>query len=468
MSTFTVSEIGPYTTINAALVDAIAERASSGQPQTIVVYPKSNNGVYGEQIGLDVDGIIINGIVENGNRVQVAGYYIYTNGTSNVNGGKNVLSKVDCTGIRFYGSNVQHLVAGDINTNSQDNHAIDFTNTGYDSDGYSSISINGGTFITGSQYKNALRMTNGYMYANNVQFTNSTTAVCANVTAGNPQSLNKKSGLEISTGSFVGQVRFDLTQTVVEGYTNLSLNKVSIRTEGDLVPLYVKQSRAFLTGVTFVNPQSVKTIDDQGSIISYKNIVSSVGTSIIPVKTVPRDGIAPDPYNVGALLVNDDRGYISALNGTINGQTVAWNSSLGKWEAVLGALDFPSKSFIVSDASGLDVGRCVSFVNDVLVQSSPATEQSSNSFGIVKAVTVNSSTSVTVKVAIAGDVTTLSSLSSYALGQELYCGPDGTLVTYADLNVGDWVTVMGKVLERGSGAINGSIALNIRQVGIKT
>lgn len=466
MATFTVSEIGPYTTIGAALVDAKAERVSSGQPQTIVVYPKSSNGVYGENISLDVDGIIINGVVQGGNRVQVAGYYTFLNGTTNVNSGKNVLSKVDCSGIRFYGSNVQHLVAADINTNSSDEHAIDFTNTGHNANGYSSISVNGGSFITGSSSKNALRMTNGYMYANNVQFTNSTTSVCANVSAGNPLSLNKKSGLEISTGSFVGQVRFILSQTVVEGYTNLNLNKVSIRTEGTLVPLYIRQSRVFLTGITFVSPQSVKTIDvDEASIVSYKNIVSSQGTSIIPVKDVPREKISPDTYNTGAILVNDDRGYIGALKGTINGQTVAWNASLNKWEAVLGS-NFPSKSFVVSDATGLIEGCCVSFVDEILVPSSPDTEESSNSFGVVKSVVVTGD-SATVEVALSGDAAASTSLSAYSLGQELYCGPDGSLVPYSDLNVGDWITLMGKVVEKGNGASSGKVALGIRQIGIK-
>jgi hypothetical protein len=49
----------------------------------------------------------------------------------------------------------------------------------------------------------------------------------------------------------------------------------------------------------------------------------------------------------------------------------------------------------------------------------------------------------------------------------MYAGMDGKLVPYLLIPEGDWITLMGKVIEKGSGAGSGRIALNIRQIGTK-
>lgn len=470
MATFIVKEDGVFTTINDAIAAAVAERASSGQSQTIIIYPKSNSGVYGEQIDLSVDGILISGIVEGASRVKVAGYYKYQNGSSNVNGGINVLNSIDCQRIVFSGTNLQHLMASDLDISSSDNHAIDFTNSGYDSSNYSSIRINQGTFISADVSKNALHMTNGYFYGNNVQFAVGTTAVVADVTAGNPHSLSGKSGLEISTGSFVGQLSFRLAQIVDPAYTNLSLYKVSIRTEDGVTPLVIRQSRAVLNTINFINVQSNQTIDvDLESSVYYKNVLSTAGTSVVPVANVPRNKIAADVSGAGGLVVNDSQGLLSSLKGTINGQGVVWNASLNKWETTTTAVyGKPTHVFEVANLSSWSVGDSVSMTDTGLVRSDYDSESGSNSIGVIGDVFVEGiGPSGTVTVILGGDPFVSTDIHSLPKGTELYLGTNGKLTTYSNIPDGKWLTLMGKVIETGTGAGSGQIALNIRQVGTK-
>ena len=469
MATFTVSENGPYTTINAALADAIAERSSSGQVQIIVVQPKSNGGVYSENIDVSVDGIQINGVVQGQNRVRVLGYYKYENsGIEDVSGGKNVLTRMDLYRVIFTGSVYQQLTTADIRLNNSTDHTIEMTNTGYDN-GYSSVSINGGSFTPTSLDKNALYMTHGYLYANNVQFSHSPTCVSVYCTAGKENPSSAKSGIEISTGSFVGQFDFELAGPVDETYTNLNLYNVSVRTEGaSFPPVKIRQSKAVLSGVTLVNQQSTYTIDvDTESRVTYKNIIIPAGTSTIPVGEIPRSRIAADIANAGGIVVNDDQGKLSSILGNVNGQSVVWNAFSNRWE--IGFVSSrPTHAFEVSDASTWVSGDSVSIVEESLVISDSLTEDSSNCVGVIESiVTHGNGPSATVTVVLAGDPLVSSDLSDYSLGTEMYAGMDGKLVPYSLIPEGDWITLMGKVIEKGSGAGSGRIALNIRQIGTK-
>jgi hypothetical protein len=469
LATFTVSENGPYTTINDALVDAIAERTTSQSVQTIVVHPKTGGGVYSENIDVSVDGIQINGIVQGQNRVRVLGYYKYQNsGGTNVSGGKNVLTKMDLYRVIFTGSNYQQLTTADIRLNNSTDHTIEMTNDGYNN-GYSSISINGGSFTPTSLEKNALYMTHGYLYANNVQFSHSPSCVSVYCTAGKEHQSSAKSGIEISTGSFVGQFDFELAGPVDETYTNLNLYNVSVRTEGaSFPPIKIRKSKAVLSGVTLVNPQSTYTIDvDTDSKVSYKNIVIPAGTSTLPVGEIPRSRISADIANAGGIVVNDDQGRLSSILGNVNGQSVIWNAFSNRWEIGF-VSNRPSHSFEVSDASTWVVGDSVCIVDGSLGIANYLEQDSSDSLGVIETIVVRGNgPSATVTVALAGNPLVSTDLSSISLGTELFVGLNGKLVPYSGIADGKWITLMGKVIEKGSGAGSGRIALNIRQIGTK-
>jgi hypothetical protein len=107
-------------------------------------------------------------------------------------------------------------------------------------------------------------------------------------------------------------------------------------------------------------------------------------------------------------------------------------------------------------------------VGGSLVISDSLTENSSNCVGVIESiVTHGNGPSATVTVVLAGDPLVSSDLSDYSLGTEMYAGMDGKLVPYSLIPEGDWITLMGKVIEKGSGAGSGRIALNIRQIGTK-
>lgn len=469
MATFTVSENGPYSTINSALADAITERNSSGQVQTIVVYPKSNNGAYYEQIDLTVDGIQINGIVQGVNRVRVLGYYKYENdGVSDINGGRNVLTRVDMYRVIFTGLEYQNLVMADVRLNNSVDHTIEFTNTGFGGV-YSYITINGGSFTNTNPDKNSLYMTNGYLYANNVQFIHNADSVSVYCTANDFEDAGSRTGIEISTGSFVGQFDFELDAPVNDEYTNLNLYNVSIRTEGPgFAPIKIRKSKAILSGVTLVNPQTIFTIDtDTDSRITYKNIIVPAGGTTLPVGEIARSRIAADIAGAGGIVVNDDQGRLSTLLGTINGQSAVWNAFSNRWEAVF-ASNVPTYSFEVSDASTWVVGDCVSLVGGSLVLGGYVDQPSSDCVGIVTSIIVQGDgPSAVVTVALAGPPSVSTDLTSFGMGEEVYVGLNGKLVPYSGIPEGSWITLVGKVIDNGTGAGSGKLALNIRQVGTK-
>lgn len=210
---------------------------------------------------------------------------------------------------------------------------------------------------------------------------------------------------------------------------NISLTSVSASFSGSGANLSNIPNNALQNKSITINGEEVSL---GGSI----NILTNQGFGLISVFTtgsgLSGSGTSTDPLS----LNNIPNNKLANSSITINGTSV----SLGGSVSIETSSDTSVKVFT---ATGLSVGQVVA-LSGSLVAADKLNDLKSNAIGVVSAV---SGTSVSVK--LFGEATTNGASSYAAIGTPVYVGSNGSVINYAGLSTGDYITQIGFISDSG-------------------